>query len=68
MGWKEGDPYPCTGREPHGAVIQLDENGDPVNGGVGNAIEASACFADWYYGTGQWMWRDGPPAEPEPQE
>ncbi len=60
MGYAEGDPCPCTGQEPHGPVLQLDENGDPPADGAG-AIESSSCFADWYFGVGKWAWRDGPP-------
>ena len=62
MGYFDGDPYPCTGLETPGAVLRLNEDGTPQ--GNETALNASACFADWYLGPSRWVWREGDPAAP----
>ena len=62
MGYFNGDPYPCTGLETPGAVLRLNEDGTAQ--GNETALNASACFADWYLGSSKWIWRDGDPDAP----
>lgn len=52
----EMPPYPCSGLEPHGAVILYGLDGSYLN-----TVESSACFANWYcsFMGYTWHWRDG---------